>query len=250
MITNCNVPRAVAANINVIVPVHPGDVVEGRQWYTRILYNHNLPFTYSLILDTHVFPCYRTTYSKTFKRFIKSNVDVAISNRMNVQGTLSGAAVLTRQTQGSRNFWEHCIDFMRMRKNYDDQAAIIYTWKYFKDFKFRQLSSNWFFSSHGVLDTGVFFGAGKCYRSSVVVTGPVQWVHAGSDECQLLNGKKDEYSTIYRAYFKCRLCTCNATGPTIATSAQQLASFTFPNKPPQLIWKDDGKHHNNSLFWY
>ena len=59
LITNCNVPLSTAQYLSVIVPVAPEDVVDTseKQWLTRVLYNAYLPFNYSFILDTHVFPC-------------------------------------------------------------------------------------------------------------------------------------------------------------------------------------------------
>ena len=250
MITNCDIPFTTAVNIDVIVPVHANDVVgRGKQWYTRVLYNRDLPFKYSFIIDTHVFPCYNTTYKEIFKRFKESNVDIAVSNRMNVPGAISGGAVLTRHSEGSRNFWKHCIDFMQSRKSFDDQAAIGNVLKTHQDFVYHQLSSNWFFASHGIMNNGRFRGSSKCYRSSVVVTGPVQWIHGGPEECPLINGKNNEIANTFRAYFKCRKCQCKVKGPTVVTSHQQLASFAFPNSPPDLLWINDGKRDGNSLFW-
>ena len=94
-------PSSVVRYITVIVPVHPNDLVRrDNQWYTRVLYNAYLPFYYSYILDTHVFPCYNNSYSEIFRLFKESNVDISISKRMNNHKSVSGAAVLSKSGTG------------------------------------------------------------------------------------------------------------------------------------------------------
>lgn len=59
VVTNCDIPGSVAYYLDVIVPVHNQDVMNTtlKQWRTRMLYNAYLPFNYSYIIDSHVFPC-------------------------------------------------------------------------------------------------------------------------------------------------------------------------------------------------
>ena len=235
----------------MIVPVHHNDVVrrKKKQWYTRVLYNAYLPFHYSFILDTHVFPCYNTSYSEIFERFRVSGVDISVSNRMNVH-SISGGAVLSKWGDRSHAFWMNCVSYMRASGNYDDQAAIGNALRSrSRKWIFKQLSSNWFFASNGIMSTGRFRGSSKCYRSSVVVTGPVQWIHGGPSECQLMNGEHNEHIYKNRVYFACGKCKCAVRKRTIATSKKELESFVYPNRAPKLQWESTPERSNSSLFW-
>ena len=245
-------PSSVVRYITVIVPVHPNDLVYSvKQWYTRVLYNAYLPFYYSYILDTHVFPCYNNSYSEIFRLFKESNVDISISNRINRGGAVSGAAVLSKWGPRSGNFWIACSEQMLKSGNYDDQRTFrIVMARLRNTLSYRQLSSNWFYASHGITDKGVFYGSGRCYRSSIVITGPIRWIHGSPTECPLMNGKNNELAYKYRAYFICGKCRCNKKGPLVATSANQLKSFAYPNKPPSLLWNKDNYRNSDSLYWY
>lgn len=235
----------------MIVPVHHNDVVrrKKKQWYTRVLYNAYLPFHYSFILDTHVFPCYNTSYSEIFEKFRASGIDISISNRMNIH-SYSGGAVLSKWGDGSHAFWMKCVSWMNWRHNYDDQGAIISVLgSRSKQWKFRKMSSNWFFASHGISSSGAFIGSEKCYRTSVVVTGPVQWIHGSPGECQLMNGKHNEHIYKNRVYFVCGKCNCAVRKLTIATSKEELQSFVAPYSVPKLQWNSSPKRGSTSLFW-
>ena len=119
--TNCDVALSIASKLSVIVPIHDDDLIKGkRQWYTRILYNAYSPFNYSFILDTHVFPCYNTSYSELFRRFKESNVDISYSNRKNIKA-ISGGAVLSKWGPRSFSFWKDVVLFMKRSKCYEDQ---------------------------------------------------------------------------------------------------------------------------------
>lgn len=237
--------------LDVIVPVHHNDVIRKtrKQWYTRVLYNAYLPFHYSFILDTHVFPCYNTSYSEIFKLFKESGVDVSVSNRMNVY-SISGGAVLSKWGEGSHSFWMQCVSWMWKKHIYDDQWALLEVLKlHSKKWVFRKMSSNWFFASHGISSTGRFEGSEKCYRSSVVVTGPVQWIHGEPSECKLMNGEHNEHIYKNRVYFSCGRCKCAVRNRTIATSKKQLQSFVYPYRAPKLLWNSSPKRSSTSLFW-
>ena len=246
MVTNCDIPLSIANKLTVVVPIHNKDLIKGqRQWYTRVLYNAYSPFNYSFILDTHVFPCFNTSYRRLFELFKQSNVDISLSNRMNID-SISGGAVLSKWGPGSFEYWKRNVQIMVKRRNYDDQGSAIYVLSKRKGYTFKQLSSNWFFASHGISKDGVFIGSDTCYRSSVVVTGPVQWIHGTPKQCELMNTHPYQH----RVYFVCGTCSCNQTGPMIATSDKELQEFVGKSKTPELLWEKDDKRGGDSLFWY
>ena len=170
---------------------------------------------------------------------------------MNTKSSISGGAVLSKWGPRSGNFWLSCADNMLQSSNYDDQRAIqvVMARSLFTNFTYRQLSSNWFYASHGITDKGEFLGASKCYRSSVVLTGPIRWVHGSPTECPLMNGENNELAYTNRVYFRCGRCKCAKKGPLVATSANQLKSFAYPNIPPRLMWEKNPSHDSTSLFW-
>lgn len=240
-----------AQRLTILIPIHDGDLIKGKkQWYTRLLYNAYTPFAYTLVLDTHVYPCYNTSYSEIFRLFKLSRVDISYSNRMNIKH-VSGAAVLTKWGPRSFQYWMKNIKFMIKRKSYDDQLSAVKVLNNQKGYRFKLMSSNWFFASNGISEAGVFTGASKCYRSSVVVNGPIQWIHGKPSDCQVMNGEHDEHIYKKRVYFRCGFCKCGGSGPTVATSSQELQEFVGKQyKTPELLWGESLKRRNNSLFWY
>ena len=208
--TNCDVALPIASKLSVIVPIHDDDLIKGqRQWYTRVLYNAYSPFNYSFILDTHVFPCYNTSYSELFRRFKESNVDISYSNRKNVD-FVSGGAVLSKWGPRSFEYWKELVNHMKSKMKYEDQiTAYKVLRKKSTRYTFKKMSSNWFYATHGVAENGVFSSSSDCYRASIVITGPVQWIHGFPKECEVINGKNNELIDSYRAYFKCKKCICN-----------------------------------------
>ena len=98
VVTNCDILASTAKLIDVIVPVHNEDVVQtsSKQWLTRVLYNAYLPFNYSFITDTHVYPCDNKSYTDIFDLFKKSNIDISFSCRVNRGPYPSGGAVLSK----------------------------------------------------------------------------------------------------------------------------------------------------------
>ena len=206
----------------------------------------------------HVFPCYNTSYRQIFKLFKKSNTDISLSNRMNVQD-VSTAATLSKWGPRSFDYWMRCLKYMKKNRYYDDQGAATVTLRNRTGYTFKQLSSNWFFASHGISRNGIFRGDEKCYRSSIVVTGPVQWIHVGIpnkfidgviDQCKIMNGNNDEYINQPRVFFLCGKCNCTERGPKVITSKEQLQYSVGNITIPKLEWEvDNVRRNSNSLYW-
>lgn len=244
----------IAQKLSIIIPIHNADIIRGpKQWYTRVLYNAYSPFNYTLMLDAHVFPCYNTSYREIFRLFKESDVDISYSNRMNIRH-ISAAAVLSKWGPRSFHFWMESVKVMKEKHMYDDQGSaynLLFLRKQ-EGFTFKLMSSNWFFASHGISKTGEFLGSEKCYRSSIVVNGPVQWIHGDPSQCIVMNGKQDEKIHQSRVYFLCRECACNYNATmehTTAFSKEELQEMVGNYSIPSLIWEDDGKHDSQSLFW-
>lgn len=217
-----------------------------KQWLTRVLYNAYLPFQYNFILDTHVFPCYNDSYSRLFSLFSKSNVDIAASCRRGDLLEVSGGAVLSKWGVASHTYWKEVYSWMKQRRYFDDQLPmLIYAKK--SIWKYRWLSSNWFWASHGIDANGHFIGASKCYRSSVIVTGPVMWVHGEPNQCPLMNGKDNYLCYRKRVYFLSGTCNMTTNGPMVVESVEELRKLVMPQKPPIIDWKKD--RHPTDIFW-
>jgi hypothetical protein len=251
IITNCDIPLELAQVVDCVVPIFPADVVNTteKQWQTRVLYNAYLPFNYSFILDTHIFPC-DANATQILDLFEKSDVDISFTNRMNIPNVPTGGAVLSRFSKGSFDFWKETYHWQINRGYYDDQWAmsqvISGTWR--KTYKFRWLSNNWFFASHGVSENGMFIGSARCYRLSVVVTGPVRWAHSSEAECKVINGRRNEFIHKPRVYFLNRTCQTTKIGSTVFLSDEEVQKNVFPYKAPKLDWNTSNKPED-SLFW-
>ena len=249
--TNCEVPSELEQYIDVIYRIHDDDIPPGRQWKTRVLYNAYPPFRLNFVLDTHVFPCDKLAVKELFERFNDTNVDIAMGNRMNVP-SMMGAAALFRAGKGSHFFWKAAFKHMRSRRCGDDQYGIIVSlrnYRYSKQFEFQWLSFNWAFASHGVREDGIFDGAGKCYRTSLVVTGPVRFIHGTPKECVMMNGEQNEYIHQPRCYFKQGKCNTAMNGYAVAFNESQFRHFVKPYKAANLHWNRMKKYSATSLFW-
>ena len=249
LITNCDIPLSVAQYLDVIVPIHNDDVMitDEKQWRTRMLYNACLPFNYSFIIDSHVFPCDKDAPREILQLFAESNVDVSFSNRTNQRRLVMGGAVLSHWSEGSFEFWKHCYLFMIKNNKVDDQGPmrITYQSNWSKKYKYRWLSCNWFFASHGITEKGVFSGPGRCYRSSVIVTGRVRWIHGSLHDCKVMN----ERTNVPRCYFKSGNCNTIGKGNYAIYSEKQLKHDVSPYKAPALKWEKNSKRNPVSLFW-
>ena len=252
IVTNCDIPYEIAKYLDVIVPVHNSNVLNRgeKEWTTRVLYNAYLPFNYSFIIDTHVFPCDENAYDDILDGFKMSNNDIQFSSRVNTDIYASGGGVLSKFGKPSFLYWQRCYTH-QMRYHYsDDQIPMTRIMiRYQNDFQFNWLSSNYFFASHGITPKGDFIGSSKCYRSSVVVTGRVRWIHGSPLECALMNGKNLEHIVRNRVYFLNGTCQTNRTGLTVIFSEEELAQAVSPQKPPALNWTDTTYHPRKGVEW-
>ena len=251
IVTNCPVSDELAIYVDVIYRIHPDDIFRGKQWYTRVLYNAYPPFRLNFVLDTHVFPCDKLAVKELFDRFNNTDVDISMGNRMN-SPSMMGAAALFRAGKGSHFFWKAAYMHMRRHRCGDDQSGVINTlhnYRSSKKFKFRWLIFNWAFASHGVRGNGVFDGAGKCYRTSLVVTGPVRFIHGTPRECVMMNGAQNEYVHQARCYYKQGKCNTAMKGYAVAFSESQYKQFVKPYKAANLYWNRMRRYSSTSLFW-
>lgn len=220
-----------------------------KQWNTRMLYNAYLPFNYSYVLDSHVFPCHKDSYSLLFSLFSQSDIDIAVSNRVAGRLCLSGGGVLSKWGYRSHAYWTAVYREMNRRRTYDDQAGMryVYLGKKSHPWKFRWLSSNWFWASHGINEKGRFVGSAKCYRSSVVATGPIKWIHGTPDQCELMNGPNDRYAYKKRCYYWRQKCNMTQPGPLVVFSKGDMETLVSPYGAPPLEWDKDKAA--DGLFW-
>ena len=252
LVTNCDIPYDVARYIDVIVPIHNNDVLNTRskEWTIRVLYNAYLPFNYSFIIDTHVFPCDKNAYDQILDGFKKTGNDIQFSSRVNTYIFASGGGVLSKYGKPSFTYWKRCYQFQISRHYVDDQIPMTRTWLHYPhDIKFSWLSSNYFFASHGITPKGKFVGSSHCYRSSIVITGQIRWIHGIPSECKLMNGEHLEHIKRNRVYFLNGECETNRTGLSVIFSEEELAQAVSPQRPPKLNWKDVTNHPRKGVEW-
>ena len=113
--------------------------------------------------------------------------------------------------------------------------------------KFHWMSSNWFWASHGINEKGKFVGNAKCYRSSVVATGPIKWIHGTPSQCELMNGANDRYAYKKRCYYWRQNCNMTQPGPLVVFSKEEMQALVSPYGAPPLDWGMDKA--TDSLFW-
>lgn len=223
-----------------------------KQWQTRLLYNAYLPFNYSFIIDSHVYPCDSLAIPEIFDQFKQLGVDIGLGNRMNIPDRILGGAVLSKWGEGSWEFWKRSYEVMIEKGLVDDQEAmrIVRNTEWNQRYSWKLLSSNWIFASHGIDSEGVFDGAGRCYRSSVIVTGPVRWIHGNPDECSLMNGQHYEYASFPRVYYMKGECQGILEGNTVLFSEKEIKEAVQPYRAPVLNWKDSCRKDKLSLCWF
>ena len=236
----------------MIIPIATEDIRNTylQIWATRMLYNAYLPFNYSYILDTHVFPCYSDSYSSIFSLFCKSEVDISASCREGDRLFISGGAVLSKWGERSHSFWRYVFSYMMGScKVCDDQTAMMYSLPRFNQsmLSFKWLSSNWFWASHAIMESGRFLGSASCYRSSVITTGPIKWIHGDASQCALMNGKNNEYVLKKRVYYLRGSCNVTTSGPSVVFSSDELKRIVYPYNSTTLDWKRNLDSY--SLFW-
>ena len=254
VITNCDIPASTAKLIDVIVPVHNNDIVNTneKQWQTRMLYNAYLPFNYSFITDTHVFPCDNKAYADIFDQFKASNIDISFSNRVNRISYVFGAAALSKWGRRSFEFWTRTYQLQVQKHIFDDQGPMSIIMNKYQEilFSFRWLSSNYVYASHGITEKGVFKGDSHCYRSSIVVTGPIRWIHGSPDECEKMNGKNNELVNKPRVWFSSGVCNTTGKGNKVILSRSELIYAVNPYEAPKLEWDINyQKKPSRELFW-
>lgn len=89
-----------------------------------MLYNAYLPFNYSFIIDSHVFPCDSTAPREIFELFSKASIDISYSNRMNTPSLVFGGAVLSHWGKGSFEFWKNYYFWILKHNTRDDQGPM------------------------------------------------------------------------------------------------------------------------------
>lgn len=242
------------AYVDVIYPIDESDIpsTSKKQWYTRVLYNAYPPFRLNFILDTHVFPCDKTAVRELFRRFNQSDVDISISNRETGYFKISGGGLLSRDNSRSHRFWKSCYLAMRTLHQPDDQAILVQAriiFQYLRLIRFQWLSSNWFFASNGISKHGSFKGSSRCYRSSVVVNGPVRFIHGSTSDCLLINGENNEYVNRSRIYYRKGECGCTDIEERAVFSDEELRKLVCDLQIPNFRWEEFSKYPSEDLFW-
>jgi hypothetical protein len=235
LITNCDVPLVVAQLIDVIVPISSRDVLNTtrHQWVTRVNYNAYLPFRYSYITDTHVFPCKGTNALDILHLFAESDIDIAYAS-LNNKHHVSGGGILSRFSEKSFSYWKEVYLLQVKRGSLDDQTvqdSVIQGNKY----RIKQLSLNWFFFFHPINSDGEFTFKSPKYLSSTLIDGAVRWVHSIPSLCTLLNGKHNEFISMPRVYLKMKNGE-HKYPPKVVFSNKELAETVYPNKAASITW--------------
>lgn len=238
--------------IDILYPIHEKDVFQGRQWKTRVLYNAYPPFALNFVIDTHIFPCDKYAMSELFERFNKTDVDVSFGNRMNHRDSVMGGGALFRSNNASHFFWKNVFRAMVTKDLIDDQNGMAYVLKAYgkrERFKFEWLSFNWLFATHGVNENGQFKGAGKCYRTSLPVNGPVRFLHGVPEQCTIINGENGKHTRRVRAWFEPGVCKTKETSTQVAFSEEEYKAMIHPSNVSELYWGMFSKFPRNELFW-
>lgn len=199
-----------------------------------------------------MFPCDSAAAYDLFTQFNNSYVDIAIGNRVNRPGYYMGGGILYRANERTKVFWKRVYELMVEKNNPDDQfgiQSIMMSYHNNYPFNYRVLSFNWLFASHGIDEKGCFSGPGRCYRSSVPVTGKVRFVHGNPIQCKWMNGENGEYETQTRVYFSAGFCKTTAKGFHVITSLEQFKQFLHPYPIPTLDWKKANSLSRQSIFW-
>ena len=176
-------------------------------------------------------------------------MDIAASNRVAGSLCVTGGGILSKWGNRSHSYWTTVYRTMNQRNTLDDQTGMRYVHLTVKKhpWKFRWMSSNWFWASHGINESGKFVGNAKCYRSSVVATGPIKWIHGPPSQCELMNGPNNSYAYKERCYYWRQNCNMTEPGPLVVFSKKDMDSLVAPYKAPPLEWNKSKAA--DSLFW-
>ena len=243
--------------LDVVVPIHPNDVmhINKVQFQTRVLYNADPPFNVSLVMDAHVLFCNNDDLETAFNLFQASDTDLAYSSRILNQWVTSGFAVMYRRNPTTQKYWREVT--RRMNDKFsalDDQYHMNGVTKVMREsgeLKFRWLSNNWFFATHGVNQQGIFAGKSNCYRSSVLVNGRIRFIHGGENQCILLNGNNNQYGSRTRTvYIPGTECEGIYTHSKLVSSQSEFDSLVGGYRAPNFDWNLLDNEDPESLFWY
>ena len=249
--TNCQVPLELEGYVDVIYYIHASDVYPGSQWFTRMLYNAYPPFRLNFVLDTHVWPCDQLAAKELFDQFDASDVDVSYGNRENRLYPM-GAGALFRDSNESHLLWLSIYKWLRSINYGEDQAGMLDAWNNYiprHNVKFKWLSFNWMYATHGISEKGMFSGPSRCYRSSLVVTGPVRFIHGDPSQCDVINGQNREYIWRPRVMFWSGVCNTTGVGRFAVFSESELRDAVNPFVIPDLRWSTFAGYNKTDLFW-
>lgn len=260
LVSNCNLHISVLPFIDILIPVHPADLVHNNpQFYTRVLYNSITPFKITLALDVHTTFCDPRDPFELFSLFSKEQVDLTYSIRHHKARTASGFAMLYKMSPTMFTYWKDVTKFMVFSGSYgDDQYSIteVMTKKVRAKFmKFGLIRNDWFFATHQVDKAGEFNGLGRCYRASVPVHQRVKFIHAGTPAlCKLMNGEHHEYenkSRIFLGPSQYSDCTFSEMiGTQLVFSTLEFIPLVAPYKHITMDWKPRRRFFNSSLFTF
>ena len=243
--------ETVKQTVDVIYQIDDADVFPGSQWFTRMLYNAYPPFRLNFVLDTHVWPCDSMAVKELFEKFDASGVDVSYGNRENRLYPM-GAGALFRDSEASHDMWLYIYRWMRSINYGEDQAGMLAAWNDYvpkHEVNFKWLSFNWMYATHGISEKGMFSGPSKCYRSSLVVTGPVRFIHGDPEQCDIINGQNQEYAWRPRVMFWSGNCKTHGNGRYAVFSEKELRDAVTPYAIPNLKWTIFARYNATDLFW-
>ena len=141
---------------------------------------------------------------------------------------------------------------MQLINQPDDQGGMIPIRSFFNRFhlfNFKWLSSNWFFASNGVNQNGVFMGSSRCYRSSLVVNGPIRFVHGTPDDCTLMNGPSNQFINRSRIYYFRGTCSCTEEVKNVLFEVNELKKRVCSVTIPDFRWNEFSSYPSRDLFW-
>ena len=253
--TNCDLKLELFRLLDVVVPVHPNDILRttSSQFLTRVLYNMEPPFTVSLVMDAHVLFCSPQDAEEAFDLFERSDVELSYSTRLLNAWVTSGFAVFTRRTDMTKRYWAEVTKQMNGEELAgDDQHPMHRTTLRMREegLKFRWLSNNWFFAMHGANEMGEFLGTANCYRTSVLVNGRVRFIHGGENQCVLMNGNNNQYTTKVRTVYNPGKCTETYRHSKLVMSQEEFQRAADPYAAPFFNWHLLDNEDPDSLFWY
>ena len=240
------------SNIDILYLINDKDVINEKQWRTRVLYNAYPPFIYNFVIDTHVFPCDSHAVGELFSQFKASTVDLSYGNRHMDPDRIMGSGILFKYSENTKNLWLRTYEFMSNTNVNCDQYAlytILSNSQIKNTLSIKYLSFNWNFCTMKINELGEFNYNQGCYISSLPVNSKVRFVHGSQSKCTMINGKNDEYINMTRVYFYPGKCRIFGSKSFVQTSYKQLASTVYPYKATNVNWQKFSLLPRNSIFW-